>query len=90
MDKPPTLPDALAQTQAGLPPKRALNIAKTTDGELLRYTRFTGYPTATTLGDGLAFDLMLDRGYGYDEVVSLLAGRLLLRAARGLQVQSQL
>ena len=92
MEYPAALGPALAHTLAVLPPTHGLSVARFTGSGFHRYLRFTGRPSKDVSGSGAeghTFDVMLDRGYGREEVVPLLAGCLPLQDVRELQVESQ-
>ena len=92
MEYPAALGPALAHTLAVLPPTHGLSVARFTGSGFHRYLRFTGRPSRDASGSGAeghTFDVMLDRGYGREEVVPLLAGCLPLQDVRELQVESQ-
>lgn len=93
MEYPPALGPALARTLAVLPAAHTLSISRFTGSGFHRYMRFTGGSSKTESAapgaEGHTFDVMLDRGYGREEVVPLLAGCLPLHDVRELQVESQ-
>ncbi|EPS99322.1 hypothetical protein FOMPIDRAFT_1164011 [Fomitopsis schrenkii] len=89
---PPTLAPALARTAQALPATHALSISRFTGSGFHRYMRFTGRAPASASAvpfGGPTFDVMLDRGYGRENVIPLLAGCLPLQSVRELQVESR-
>ncbi|KAH9911859.1 uncharacterized protein B0H18DRAFT_1057524 [Fomitopsis serialis] len=87
---PETLPVALVHTLETLPETRALHLARFTGTGFHRYMCFTGY---AALASGSApvptFDIMVDRGYGREEIVPSVCQALPLQAVRELTIDSQ-
>ncbi|KZT63637.1 hypothetical protein DAEQUDRAFT_815531 [Daedalea quercina L-15889] len=81
---PLTLPTVLAGTLSAVPETHALHLARFTGSGFHRYMRFTGYAASAP-----TFDVMVDRGYGRDEIVPIVSGGLPLQAVRELVIDSQ-
>jgi len=87
---PETLPVALGHTLGTLPEIRALHLARFTGTGFHRYMRFGGYAASASGSAPVpTFDIMVDRGYGHEEIVPSICQALPLQAVRELTIDSQ-
>ncbi|TFY65412.1 hypothetical protein EVJ58_g2010 [Rhodofomes roseus] len=84
------LPAALAHTLAAVPETHTLHLAQFTGSGFHRYMRFAGYAApAPGSAPAQTFDVMVDRGYGREEIVPNMCRELPLEAVRELTIDSQ-